>query len=275
MSDTVSLQDCRDADNRPCSPGTPEQGDGAHPYVDVAVRIGDYWDSPSSWRGSRFGHGVEDEQPGGPETVGSDPADGSVIEPGIVDATSAEFATVWQPVVGPYREPRPGLLMSVVRAGGVIAYPPPLFERPAGPDRTLVASIGEGAVAPAPAVPEAARRPADETATQKAGEVRALVGALVDVLAGRRPAGQVAAWVHASVRETLRSPGRVRYGRAATLRRVRLAAVGGGVEAMALVQDGSRMRAVAFRFDSVAATESQSGRGVRSPRWMCTALQAA
>lgn len=187
---------------------------------------------------------------------------------------------MWQPVVGPCREPRPGLLMSVVRAGGVIAYPPPLFE-PKGavlPVRTVEADespAATGAAPPsAPTVPP--RRPVGEAASQKAyGEVRVLVGALVEVLAGRRQPEQVAVWVHASVRELLRSPGRVRFGRSAVLRRVRLAAVGGGVEAMALVQDGARLRAVALRFDGVAATGAGSQTVARGARWSCTALQAA
>ena len=39
------------------------------------------------------------------------------LEPRYADAASPEFARVWQPLTGSGREPRPGLLVSVVRAG--------------------------------------------------------------------------------------------------------------------------------------------------------------
>jgi hypothetical protein len=200
--------------------------------------------------------------------------------PRIIDVGTPEYATVWQPPAGGHWEPRPGLLTSVVRAGGVIAYPPPLFEatvrRPELPvrvaDTPAAALATEPAAAPAPTP-----RPAGDGASQAYSEVRVLVGALVEVLAGRRSAEQVAAFLDASVREALRGRDRVRFGAAAGLRRVRLSAVDGaadgGIEAMALVQDGPRLRAVALRFDRARPDGGRPDR--REPGWLCTALQAA
>lgn len=218
----------------------------------------------------------------------------------LVDAGSAEFAGVWPARHGGL-EPRPGLLTSVVRAGTVLIYPPPLFdprvavatrtgvwpvldEPPAGGVADAVAGpvpapipapvTAVGAV-PGPPLPEAGHPP--EAASQKAYvEIRQLVGVLVEVMAGRRSPQQVALWVHARVREALRDPATSRYGGTAVLRRVRLSTVGSspdtGVEALALVQDGTRMRAAAFRFDAVA----DPGRATTgTARWLCTALQTA
>ena len=119
-------------------------------------------------------------------------------------------------------------------------------------------------------------RTSGDPASQRAYlEIRQLVGVLIEVMAGRRSSQQVALWVHARVREALRDPGASRYGGTAVLRRVRFSAVGPapdtGVEALALVQDGSRMRAAAFRFDPVDPGRATAG----STRWQCTALQTA
>lgn len=195
----------------------------------------------------------------------------------IIDVGSPEYATVWEPMIGRHREPRPGLLTSVVRAGTMIACPPPLFEtvigRPALPVRGAERS------------PAAAKtQPSDEATSQQAYvQVRALVGALVDVLAARRSTDQVTAFLAPTVRQALRSPDRARFAPTATLRRVRLATAGNaadlGIEATALVQDGARLRAIAFRFDRTApAEESPPARGTRTrrpPDWLCTALQVA
>jgi len=263
--------------------------------VNVAVRVGEYWDSRTSWRSrlprrGRGASGAADPEPG-PEAAESP-------EPTIVDVGTPEYATVWRPLVDGFREPRPGLLRSVVRAGGMVAYPTPLSDLATGAAELPVcggaAERGDGvasvvaAARPAPAVVT------EQVAQQQYGEVRALVGVLVEVLAGRRPAEQVAVWLDAGVREELGSPDRARFGSSATLRRVRLSAVGGtaadgGVEAMALVQDGARLRAVAFRFDRVVAAtaaaaaedgseragERRTRRGRSAPAWICTALQAA
>jgi hypothetical protein len=211
----------------------------------------------------------------------------------MVDARSPEFSALW-PARDGGLEPRPGLLTSVVRAGAVMIYPPPLFDpRVAVATRTGVWPVcdelpADTEIAPlTPAVPSvpvmdaeeasAVPRRAVDPASQKAyEEIRSLVGVLVEVMAGRRSPQQVALWVHARVREALRDPATSRYGGSAALRRVRLSAVGAapdsGVEALALVQDGTRMRAAAFRFDAVA----DPGRSTAgTTRWQCTALQTA
>lgn len=127
--------------------------------------------------------------------------------------------------------------------------------------------------------------PADAIPSQAHAEIRALVAGLVEVMSGRRSAEQIVMCLHSGVRTTLRewlqAPARSRYSATAVLRRVRLSPAAGvstaepkAIEAMALVQDGPRLRAVAFRFDAVESVPRYRGRG-EPPRWQCTALQAA
>ena len=201
--------------------------------------------------------------------------------PWLADVGSPEYAQVWRPLAGSGREPRPGLLVSVVRAGEVTAYPTPLADPPAGAVARAMAHLKrperleQPERAERPERPEArAHRPgllAAETGPlprpRKAdpprkdyADVRALVGVLVEVLVGRRAPGQAAPWATPEVRGTLRLP---RFHRGATLKSVRLSESGTGVEALALVRDGARTRVVALRFDRT-----------EDARWQCTALQA-
>jgi len=63
--------------------------------------------------------------------------------PRTVDAWSPEYGKVWRPLSGSGREPRPGLLLSVVRAGAVVACPTPLPDPPTGAlARALARSVG-------------------------------------------------------------------------------------------------------------------------------------
>lgn len=188
--------------------------------------------------------------------------------PWLADVGSPEYAQVWRPLAGSGREPRPGLLVSVVRAGEVTAYPTPLADPPVGaiaramarlkrpdpeprPPELLAAEV-EPAAAPTPRRPAAPRK--------DHGEVRALVGILIEVLVGRRTPTHAANWTTPEVRGKLRLP---RFHRGATLKSVRLSDAGTGIEALALVRDGTRTRAVALRFDRAD-----------NARWQCTALQA-
>ncbi|WP_194912146.1 Rv3235 family protein [Catenulispora rubra] len=183
--------------------------------------------------------------------------------PWAVDAWSADYGKVWRPLAGSGREPRPGLLLSVVRAGVVVAYPTPLPDPPTGALARALARVERPerrpevlAVDVEPLPPPPRRMPSQKAYT----EVRALVGMLVEVLAGRRTATHAARWTDAEVRGKLRTP---RYARTTTLKSVRLSESGAGVEALALLRDGARTRAVALRFDR----DEES-------RWRCTALQA-
>lgn len=196
-----------------------------------------------------------------------DPHGGPAV-PWAVDAWSPDYGKVWRPLSGTGREPRPGLLVSVVRAGVVVACPTPLPDPPtgslaralarlAGPEPAVVARRpGVLAVAIEPEPPRPRR-----TASPKAhSEVRVLVGLLVEVLVGRRAAAHAARWADPEVRGKLRAP---RYARTTSLKSVRLSESGEGVEALALLQDSGRTRAVALRFDRA-----------EDSRWRCTALQA-
>ncbi|MEY9934766.1 hypothetical protein ABH926_009434 [Catenulispora sp. GP43] len=207
--------------------------------------------------------GIQDSRGSGGRSQGMDDA-GPM--PCAVDQPSpeSECGMAWSPLSGSGREPRPGLLLSVVRAGAVIAYPTPLPDPPAG---VLAGALSrpEAAAEPRPdvlPVEEAPSRPRPRrTAPQKAyGEVRALVGVLVEILVGRRAAVHAARWTDPEVRGKLRIP---RYARTASLKSVRLAESGEGIEALALVQDSGRTRVVALRFDRI-----------EDSRWQCTALQA-
>jgi hypothetical protein len=242
-----------------------------------------------AWAGGRGNGGVEGV--GGRGEAPGDLDDGYERVPWVVDAWSPEYAKVWRPLSGAGREPRPGLLLSVVRAGGVTAYPTPLADPPVGamaralarlerPETAVRDRKAEAVAANAERVPPEPRRAGSKKAcgevlavdaesvlpeprrvpSQKAyGEVRALVGVLVEVLVGRRAVAHAAPWTDAEVRGKLRKP---RYARTATLKSVRLAESGAGVEALALLRDGGRTRAVALRFDRA-----------EDARWRCTALQ--
>jgi hypothetical protein len=184
--------------------------------------------------------------------------------PWTAEAWSPEYGKVWRPLSGSGREPRPGLLLSVVRAGAVVACPTPLPDPPTGALARALARLerpepSASRVLPvesAPAQPQP-RRPAPP---KTYGDVRALVGILVEILVGSRAAAHAAAFTDPEVRGKLRKP---HYPRTAALKSVRLAESGAGVEATALLQDRGRTRVLALRFD----------RGEDS-RWCCTALQA-
>lgn len=182
--------------------------------------------------------------------------------PWSVDVCSPEYSRVWRPLSGTGREPRPGLLLSVVRAGAVLACPTPLPDPPTGTLARALARLerpkpARPSVLPVDAAPSQPRR----TAPPKTyADVRALVGIVVEILVGRRAATHAARFTGPEVRGKLRTP---RYARTASLKSVRLAESGAGVEALALLQDGGRTRVVALRFDRSDDT-----------RWQCTALQA-
>ncbi|MBS2551736.1 hypothetical protein KGQ19_33205 [Catenulispora sp. NL8] len=231
-------------DNRPDFPGIAVWVDAvAEVEIDPGV-FAPYNDWPV---------GLGDELP-------EEPGDGRSV-PWAVDAWSSEYGKVWRPLSGSGREPRPGLLLSVVRAGVVMACPTPLPDPPTGALARALSRVElaerRPAVLPVQAQPAPAPR---RTPPQKAyNEVRALVGVLVEVMVGRRTATHAASWTAPEVRGKLRTP---RYARTASLKSVRLSESGDGVEALALLRDGARTRAVALRFDRA-----------EDARWRCTALQ--
>lgn len=92
-----------------------------------------------------------------------------------------------------------------------------------------------------------------------------LAQAVVEILGGRRPAAQVLRWVDPEIHERLKrsapSVRRVRGGPPVRVRRVRIStSLEGAVEAVAVVDDGTRCRAMAMRFEALER------------RWLCTAL---
>ncbi|NUP46781.1 MAG: hypothetical protein HOW97_05625 [Catenulispora sp.] len=209
---------------------------------------------------------VEDPPRTDPEEPGTETDPEGEPVPWLVDAGSPEYAQVWRPLAGSGREPRPGLLVSVVRAGEVTAYPTPLADPPVGAVARAMSRLKRpdppplrpAVLVPETGLPPRPRRP--DPPRKDYGDVRALVGVLVEVLVGRRAPGQAAAWAVPEVRGKLRLP---RFSRGATLKSVRLSESGTGIEALALVRDGGRTRVVALRFDRS-----------ENARWQCTALQA-
>lgn len=90
--------------------------------------------------------------------------------------------------------------------------------------------------------------------------------ALVEVLAGRRPPVQLLRWVDPDIYDRIRrsAPQRAPRGAGAPVRvrRVRVRTVpDGSVEAVVVVDDGTRCRALALRLDALER------------RWVCTALE--
>lgn len=199
---------------------------------------------------------------GGGRTGDSQGPDDRESVPWEVDAWSPEYGKVWRPLSGSGREPRPGLLLSVVRAGAVVACPTPLPDPPTGALARALAHVERPEpkapkVMPLEAVPPRTRRSAPP---KTYGDVRALVGIMVEILVGRRAATHAVRFTDPEVRGKLRKP---HYPRTAALKSVRLAESGDGVEATALLQDRGRTRVVALRFDRA-----------EDSRWRCTALQS-
>lgn len=94
--------------------------------------------------------------------------------------------------------------------------------------------------------------------------VALLAQAVVEVLAGRRPVGQVVRWVDPEIVDRLRasSPPQAVGGPPVVVRRVRVSThLDGSVEAAVVVDDGTRCRALALRLEAL------------SRRWVCTALE--
>ncbi len=90
-----------------------------------------------------------------------------------------------------------------------------------------------------------------------------LAQAVVEVLGGRRPVGQVVRWVDPEILDRLRAsaPTRGAKVRPVLVRRVRVSTQPDGtVEAAVVVDDGTRCRALALRLEAL------------SRRWLCTAL---
>jgi hypothetical protein len=92
-----------------------------------------------------------------------------------------------------------------------------------------------------------------------------LAQAVVEILGGRRPVAQVLRWVDPEIHERLRrsapSARRATGGPPVRVRRVRVStSLDGAVEAVAIVDDGTRCRAMAMRLEALER------------RWLCTAL---
>jgi hypothetical protein len=187
-----------------------------------------------------------------------------------------------QPVHDPlHRHRQPALALSFVLPSGLPATPPvPRLRvvsgaggvaahagaRHAGARMTAVAADPDGEDAALDFAPQPTPR---ELLPEPRRWAARLVQALVEVLAGDRPAGQLIRWTNEDVYTTvqrrsslrLRRPDR-RVGPRAVVRSVRVSEPADGVvEACAMVQRGLRSTAVAVRLEGIDG------------RWQCTALE--
>ena len=139
----------------------------------------------------------------------------------------------------------------------------------AGTDSLALARSAPSAPRPHPAVWEDDDPPAPAPDVGALPDPRRwsalLAQAVVEILGGRRPPGQVVRWTAPEIYDRIqRSAPRQRAGQSGTPVRVRRVRVStspeGSVEAVAIVDDGQRCRALAIRLEPLQR------------RWMCTAL---
>ena len=98
---------------------------------------------------------------------------------------------------------------------------------------------------------------------------------LVEILAGLRPAKQLAPWTTERVRAQVDLLGHaVAAGQRPRIRRVMTSRpTAGVVEMTTVVGFGSRSRALAVRFERVPARPPAPGRPARPARWLCTEIE--
>jgi Family of unknown function (DUF6459) len=109
-----------------------------------------------------------------------------------------------------------------------------------------------------------------------AGWLRQFAQAMVEILAGVRPPGQIVPWTTDRARAQVRrlSPLLV-CDRRPTIQRVLVSRPAASVLEMTVVVSlGPRSRALALRLDYVRARPAAPGRPARPARWLCTAIEA-
>ncbi len=156
------------------------------------------------------------------------------------------------------------------------------IQDPGGPDPRGVrpprgACLPPGACPP-PGVPRAGRaQPGAPAAAAGAAAAwpRQFAQAMVEILAGVRPAGQIVPWATDRVRAQIRqlSPLLVADRRPRIQRIVVSRPVVSVMEMTVVVSLGPRSRALALRFEHVEARPATPGRPGRPARWVCTAIE--
>jgi hypothetical protein len=160
----------------------------------------------------------------------------------------------------PAREPGPTPVVQGTLALDLVPAPPPDRDPPA-PDPGLADDDAWGDDPPSRTDPVELPDPRRWAAM--------IAQAVVEILAGRRPAVQVVRWLETPVYERVRrsalaagGPGPRRQGTPVRVRRVRVSTtLDGAVEAVAVVDDGVRCRALALRLEALDG------------RWLCSALE--
>jgi hypothetical protein len=132
--------------------------------------------------------------------------------------------------------------------------------------------------APADVVPAAGRAPAEVAPAADPATVwpRQLALVIVEVLAGARPGRQLAPLATDRVRARVRglAPLLASGRRPRVMRIVTSRPAARVVEMTVVVDFGPRSRALAMRFEHVAARRAAPGWPARPARWLCTALEA-
>ncbi len=157
---------------------------------------------------------------------------------------------------------------------------------PAARDQADEADLAAGAAEPqaaqartgAPPAGTHARTGAPPAGTGPAAAAwpRQFAQVMVEILAGTRPPGQIVPWTTDRVRAQVRRLGPV----LAADRRPRISRIMMSqpaacvVEMTVVVSSGARSRALALRFEHVAARPAAPGRPARPPHWLCTELEA-
>ncbi|HEV2536893.1 MAG TPA: Rv3235 family protein, partial [Streptosporangiaceae bacterium] len=134
------------------------------------------------------------------------------------------------------------------------------------------------AAPPEAAAPETGRQPPRAAADGEATAwPRQFAQVLVEILAGFRPAKQLAPWATERVRAQIDllscaadAEQRPRIRRVMTSR-----PTAGVVEMTMVVGFGSRSRALAMRFEHVPARPPAPGRPARPARWLCTEIETS
>jgi hypothetical protein len=148
------------------------------------------------------------------------------------------------------------------------------------------AAPGGGRDEPADRLPPGQRhQPGDEQAPPPAGRLGPGDGSwpgqfaqvLVETLAGSRPPRQMTTWTTERTRARIQRLGpTLAAGQRPQLRRVVASRPASGViEMTVVVSFGSRVRALAVRLEHTPPTHARPGHQPRTPRWLCTDVEAA
>jgi hypothetical protein len=147
---------------------------------------------------------------------------------------------------------------------------------PAARGTVLLAGPAAGAAQPWVARAPLGASPAGAAGDSATAWPRQFAQVMVEILAGVRPARQIVPWTTDRVRARIRHLGPVLAAdrRPVIKRIVTSRPTARVVEMTVIVSSGPRSRALAMRFEHVAARPAAPGVPARPARWLCTELEA-